>query len=124
MEIVQFQEFFADVLVREAAKQGVLMPIWPVRNSTDKQLRIESLQPYAVQRRILLHPSQTTLVEQLRHFPVADHDDGPDALEMLWRVATQGFVSLRDAYVRVPRVNVLGERSTDDNDETYDGGWI
>ncbi len=124
VEIVQFQEFFADVLVREAAKQGVLMPVWPVRNSTDKQLRIESLQPYAVQRRILLHPSQTTLVEQLRHFPVADHDDGPDALEMLWRVATQGFVSLRDAYVRVPRVNVLGERSTDDNDETYDGGWI
>lgn len=36
---------------------------------------------------ILLHPSQTTLIAQLRHFPKADHDDGPDALEMLWSLA-------------------------------------
>jgi hypothetical protein len=33
---------------------------------------------------IRLHPSQTTLIEQLRHFPKADHDDGPDGLHMLW----------------------------------------
>lgn len=103
VETVQFQAFFADVLVREAAAQGVLMPVRPVINSTDKHLRIESLQPYCVQKRILLHPSQRTLIDHMRHFPMADHDDGPDALEMLWRIASTGFVSLQDAFVRVPR---------------------
>lgn len=67
----------------------------PIINSTDKQLRIETLQPYFVQGRIRLHTSQQTLIDQLRHFPKADHDDGPDALEMLWRLAVGGFVSLR-----------------------------
>lgn len=36
---------------------------------------------------ILLHPSQTTLITQLKHFPMAAHDDGPDALHMLWEIA-------------------------------------
>lgn len=103
VETVQFQEFFADVLVREAARQGIPMPVWPVKNHADKTLRIESLHPYFAQGRILLAPEQHTLLDQLRHFPLADHDDGPDALEMLWRVATQGYVSLADAFVRVPR---------------------
>lgn len=48
---------------------------------------------------IRLHPDQVTLIDQLRHFPKADHDDGPDALHMLWMVATttastQGFRSI------------------------------
>lgn len=103
VETVQFQEFFADVLIREAARQGVPMPVWPLKNHTDKALRIESLHPYFAQGRILLSPEHQTLRDQLRHFPLADHDDGPDALEMLWRVATQGYVSLTDAFVRVPR---------------------
>jgi hypothetical protein len=30
------------------------------------------------------------LIEQLRHFPKADHDDGPDALQMLWMAAVSG----------------------------------
>ena len=38
---------------------------------------------------ILLHRSQYALIEQLRFYPEADHDDGPDALEMLWRIARQ-----------------------------------
>ena len=33
---------------------------------------------------ILLNESQQTLVQQFRHFPKADHDDGPDAVQMLW----------------------------------------
>jgi len=40
---------------------------------------------------IRLHPSQHTLIEQLRHFPKADHDDGPDALHMLWMLCVSGL---------------------------------
>ena len=50
---------------------------------------------------------------------MADHDDGPDALEMLWRTAIQGFVSLRDAFIRVPRTSGMfgGALGTDDADD-------
>ncbi len=83
VEAVQFQEFFAHVLVQRAAERGIALPVRPLVNSADKLLRIESLQPHMAQGRIRLHVSQQALIDQLRHFPRADHDDGPDALEML-----------------------------------------
>lgn len=103
VETVQFQEFFAHVLTQRALERGIPLPVRPILNSSDKLLRIESLQPHMARGRIRVHPSQQTLIDQLRHFPKADHDDGPDALEMLWRLASGGFISLRDAFVRVPR---------------------
>jgi hypothetical protein len=63
------------------------VPALPVIPHTDKDLRIEALQPHVVNGLIRFHPSQTTLLQQLRHWPKADHDDGPDALEMLWKLA-------------------------------------
>lgn len=120
VETVQFQEFFAEVLMREAAGQGIALPVRPVKNSADKMLRIESLQPHFAQGRILLHPDQAALVDQLRHFPLADHDDGPDALEMLWRVARGGYVCLREAFVRVPRARF--GLFAPDNDDADDFG--
>lgn len=122
VEAVQFQEFFADVLVREAARQGLPLPVTPLKNNTDKLLRIESLHPYFCQGRILLNPDSHVLIDQLRHFPMADHDDGPDALEMLWRTASCGFVSLRNAFVRTPRGGFCAIHGTDDDDQD-EGGW-
>ncbi|MDH4134586.1 MAG: phage terminase large subunit, partial [Gammaproteobacteria bacterium] len=66
------------------------VPARAVQPSTDKLLRIETLQPHMANGLIRLHPSQTTLIDQLRHFPKADHDDGPDALHMLWMAALSG----------------------------------
>lgn len=37
---------------------------------------------------ILVHPSQKTLINQLLHFPEGDVD-GPDTIEMLWRIASK-----------------------------------
>lgn len=87
VEIVQFQEFFQTELVKRSALRGVPVPATGIKPNTDKMLRIESLQPHIANGLILLHRSQSTLESQLRHFPKADHDDGPDALEMLWRNA-------------------------------------
>ncbi|EHQ0887277.1 phage terminase large subunit [Salmonella enterica] len=86
-ESVQFQEFLRQVLVDVSARAGVPVPAVPVIPSTDKILRIESLQPHVLNGLIRLHASQSTLLDQLRHFPKADHDDGPDALHMLWTLA-------------------------------------
>ncbi len=34
-------------------------------------------------------PSTRLLVHQLQEFPIGDHDDGPDALEMAIRMAAE-----------------------------------
>lgn len=87
VENVQFQEFFRTELVKRSAARGIPVPALGVSPHSDKALRIESLQPHIANGLIRLHPSQVTLIEQLRHYPSADHDDGPDALHMLWALA-------------------------------------
>jgi len=90
VESVQFQEFLRSELVKRSAAQGIPVPARAIQPHADKLLRIESLQPHMANGLIRLHPSQTTLIDQLRHFPKADHDDGPDALHMLWMLAQTG----------------------------------
>lgn len=84
IETVQFQEFFASELIKRSAAAGVPLPVQSVKPSGDKDLRILSLQPHINNGLIRLHRSQRTLIEQLTHYPEAAHDDGPDALHMLW----------------------------------------
>lgn len=91
VETVQFQEFFKTELIKRSAARGVPVPARGVTPSTDKLLRIETLQPHMQNGLIRLHPSLHALIEQLRHFPKADHDDGPDALHMLWMAAVSGI---------------------------------
>jgi len=88
VETVQFQEFLKTELVKRSASRGIPVPARAVIPNTDKLLRIEALQPHMANGLIRLHPSQNTLIDQLKHFPKADHDDGPDALQMLWMAAT------------------------------------
>ena len=106
VEAVQFQEFLRSELVRRSAERRVPVPARAVIPVSDKLLRIETLQPHMANGLIRLHPSQTTLIDQLRHFPMADHDDGPDALEMLWRAATSGF--MLEAIRHIPREAAYG----------------
>ena len=84
VETVQFQEFLKDELVKRSAARGCPVPARAVKPVADKLLRIESLQPHMANGLILLRPEHRVLLEQLRHFPHADHDDGPDALQMVW----------------------------------------
>lgn len=90
IEAVQFQEFFRSELVKRSAKEGVPVPARAVIPHTDKNLRIVSLQPHVNNGLIRLHRSHKTLFEQLRYWPEAAHDDGPDALQMLWMAAVSG----------------------------------
>lgn len=77
----QFQEFFKDELIKAAAKEGIDVNIQGLKQHTDKLLRIESLQPDIKNGRIRFRRDQQVLLNQLFNFPLADHDDGPDALE-------------------------------------------
>ncbi|WP_278370891.1 MULTISPECIES: phage terminase large subunit [Thalassospira] len=87
VETVQFQEFLRTQLIDEAIRQHVPLNGVPISQNTDKDLRIESLQVPIADGRIKLHTSQRTLLSQLEQWPNADHDDGPDCLEMLWNLA-------------------------------------
>jgi predicted phage terminase large subunit-like protein len=89
VETVQFQEFLFTELLKRATVAGISFPGVPMPETVEKELRIVSLQPYVANGKIRLHHAQSTMIEQLRYWPEADHDDGPDALEKLWRLANQ-----------------------------------
>lgn len=84
VEAVQFQEFLRTEIMKRAVLQEIALPAVPVVPTADKALRIQRLQPPLSDGLIRLHASQTSLLEQLRQWPSGAHDDGPDALEMLW----------------------------------------
>lgn len=94
VETVQFQEFLKDELVKRSAARGLPVPARAVKPVSDKLLRIETLQPHMANGLIMLNESQQTLVQQFRHFPKADHDDGPDAVHMLWSGAVANCVPI------------------------------
>ncbi|KMK68569.1 phage terminase large subunit [Puniceibacterium sp. IMCC21224] len=87
IEAVQFQEFLRTTLMTEAAKQGIGISAIPIIPHTDKNLRIERLQPPVAAGLIRFNMGHTTLIDQLQQWPNADHDDGPDCLDMLWQNA-------------------------------------
>ncbi|WP_348980996.1 phage terminase large subunit [Dehalobacter sp. TeCB1] len=80
-ETNQFQFFLKEQLAKASAKAGLYLPIEEVNQTTNKELRIESLQPDIKNKYIKFNPAHKTLLEQLKFFPMAANDDGPDALE-------------------------------------------
>jgi predicted phage terminase large subunit-like protein len=84
IEEVQFQELFKDQVIKEGAKRGIYLAIQGVRPHADKTLRISKLQPHIKNGLIRFGRQDRILLDQLKYFPKADHDDGPDALEMLF----------------------------------------
>ena len=93
VEANQFQELLGAEFEAEFRNQGILgARPWLVDNRVNKLVRIRRLGPYLASHRLRFKsdsPSTRLLVEQLRTFPVGDHDDGPDAAEMAIRLATE-----------------------------------
>ena len=93
VEANQFQDLLAGEFESEFRRQGILgaRPV-PIENHVAKHVRIRRLGPFLSSRRLRFKtdsPGTRLLVEQLREFPVGDHDDGPDALEMALRLAIE-----------------------------------
>jgi len=93
VEANQFQELLAPEFESAFRAQGILgVHPWLIHNDANKRVRIRRLGPLLAAHRIRLKadcPSTKLLFHQLQEFPVADHDDGPDALEMALRLATE-----------------------------------
>ncbi len=107
IESNQFQDLLQSDFALEFAAQGMpqVYP-YPLENRTNKLVRIRRLGPLLSSKKLKFrHNSHSTklLIEQLKMFPVGDHDDGPDALEMAVRVLGE--------YTReIPRPDGLGNR--------------
>ena len=83
---------FQSVLVTELARQQrVPWPVFGIKADGPKALRIRRLGPAVTRRelRILDSPGGRLLYQQMRNWPVDQHDDGPDALEMALRLMTE-----------------------------------
>ncbi len=85
IESHSWQSLFREKLIRTASDQKVPIPAYPIKPENNKDSRIRSLHPFIFNSNILLHCSQKLLLQQLENYPYDAHDDGPDALEMLWR---------------------------------------
>ena len=89
IETNQFQELLIAEFQRVSQQRKVLLPIQALDNQVNKQVRIRRLGTYLAQRKLRFKARSggtALLVEQLRDFPVGEHDDGPDALEMALRL--------------------------------------
>ncbi len=93
IEANQFQELLGAEFQAELARQAVLgVQPWLLDNRVNKLVRIRRLGPYLAAKRVRFKtgsPGTQLLVNQLKEFPIGDHDDGPDALEMAIRMATE-----------------------------------
>jgi len=91
IETNQFQELLLVDLERVARERRIFMPIVPFDNRINKLVRIRRLTSLLSQGQIRFKGGSAgarLLVEQLRDFPAGDYDDGPDALEMAVRAAS------------------------------------
>jgi predicted phage terminase large subunit-like protein len=106
VESNQFQHLLAEEFERELTARGLRsISACLIHNAVSKLIRIRRIGPLLARRRLRFlsgSPSTSLLVDQLRDFPLGDHDDGPDALEMAVRLA--------DAVGRPPPSDGLGAR--------------
>lgn len=95
LESNAFQDLIAPEFDRQCQDRRIPpLPIHTEDNTVTKEIRITRLGQYLARHQIVFKDTRhcRLLVEQMKDFPLGDHDDGPDALEgairMLNRVAS------------------------------------
>ena len=91
IEAEQFQELLVHEFRRQCGKGfAVRWPLYQMMTrGVPKFARIRRLSQYVINRELRFKadsPGCRLLVDQLMDFPLAEHDDGPDALEMCTRL--------------------------------------
>ncbi|MBB6429103.1 phage terminase large subunit [Algisphaera agarilytica] len=87
METNLHKGLLVDQIINRTRVGGRSLRVKKVENTQNKGVRISSLEPLIAQGQLRFSRRQQMLLEQLRHFPLGAHDDGPDALEMAVRIA-------------------------------------
>ncbi len=93
IETNTWQELLATEFLRVSQQRQIVLPMHGFNNYVNKAVRLRRLGPWLAQRRIRFKANSVgtrMLVDQLMAFgeDSKEHDDGPDALEMLCRLVT------------------------------------
>ena len=90
----QFQDLYNEhiSLMREKWKKDhntdLSLPTTGIYNSVDKEQRIYALEPHVTMGKILLNKHiNPDFTAQIQTYPNSDHNDGLDALEILWQIS-------------------------------------
>jgi predicted phage terminase large subunit-like protein len=84
LEANAWQDLLAPEFDKQCAERQIPpIPIHLVNNVVPKEIRIGRIGPYLARKQIVFNRTRACklLVNQLKDFPLGDHDDGPDALE-------------------------------------------
>ena len=76
-------------LIKDYIQQTTLLPIIPIKTSTDKISRVSKISVYFETGRIFFNPKMVYLVDELLEFPRGQYDDSTDALSFSIEVAQQ-----------------------------------
>lgn len=87
VETVQFQYYFAEIMRQKAAAVGEYLPIEEINSTQNKDVRIQSLQPFVKNGYIKFSKKHKTLLKQMIEYPMGRNDDGPDGLAMAVKLA-------------------------------------
>jgi len=84
-----FSQLYAQALAEAFYKRGIKTVIVPVcHGNVNKALRIQRLDPFITNKDLKFMSNMETgvMLQQLKDFPGGKHDDGPDSLEMAFRM--------------------------------------
>ena len=84
---------------------GVKVPFYEIEQRDKKEKRIFTLEPKVNHGWILFNRTLSMeFMQMIEEFPASDHDDAPDALEMLWSLANNRYES------KAINLNPMGSR--------------
>ena len=91
VESNQFQTLLKDLILTEADKHKLILPIYEFNNLVPKDVRIRRLTSDLNRRmmRFRRTPGTMLLVEQMKEWPGGAFDDGPDSCEQARRLAVE-----------------------------------
>lgn len=90
VEDTAFQEYFRQQIVEQSARLHMPVPAIGIHNDRDKDILIEAVAPHVNNGLVLFHQRHAVFNDNVKHYPEAAHDDGPDGLQMLWKLFIKG----------------------------------
>lgn len=84
-EEVAFQEFFKTQLKAKFQALGLFVPIVGIKNTQNKEVRLDALAPLLKDESILIDENAALLREELDSYPKCAHDDLLDSIEIALR---------------------------------------
>ena len=99
IESVAYQKVFAKMIKEECRKRNIFFQVIPIIPHKDKFQRIMALQPRWESGNLLLKQGMVELEDEFTRFPVAEHDDLLDSVQMQLQLLTPRYDTKPKVYI-------------------------